>query len=62
MNEWGFIVVASNGKVLFEDFGYETEADAYEFGEKFIREWAEGASLVVEQRWQEIGEDDEDDE
>ena len=57
MNFWGFTVYSETGRVIFHDFGYETEAEAAEYGRKFIEEWAVGAQLVVSQRWSELDED-----
>lgn len=36
MNEWGFTLYGKNEKILFEDFGYETEADAEDAMRKYL--------------------------
>lgn len=66
MNWWGFVVKSKTGRVIFHDYGYETEQEAIDNGRAFIDVWAEDAELVVNQRWSEIAEDpnefvDEDD-
>ena len=60
MNWWGFTVTSNNGRVIFHDFGYETEEEAQSFGKKFINEWAEDATISVSQRWCEVDDDPND--
>ena len=57
MNWWGLTVKSKTGRVIFHDYGYETESEAIEYGEKFIEEWAPGAELIVGQYWCELDED-----
>lgn len=57
MNWWGFIVKSKTGRVIFHDFGYDTEQEAIDYGHAFIDTWAEGAELIVKQRWSELDED-----
>ena len=32
MDEWGFTITTAKGRILYQDFGYETEEDAIKFG------------------------------
>ncbi len=58
MNWWGFVVKSKTGRVIFHDYGYETEEEAEIFGRVFIKHWCEGdEDLIVNQRWSEIDED-----
>ncbi len=54
MNDWGYVISRPDGEVLYEDFGYETEADAKEYGKKKRNKFREKTRLTVEQRWCEI--------
>ncbi len=54
MNEWGYIISRPNGEVIEEDFGYETEAEAEEFGKKKRNKFREKTRLTVEQRWRDL--------
>ena len=57
MNWWGFVVRSSTGRVIFHDYGYDTEKEAQEYGQRFVDEWAEGATFIVNQRWSELEDD-----
>lgn len=57
MNWWGYVIIDAHGKVLCEDFGYETEEDALKFGKNRIRRYTRRGikvTVVAEQHWRDL--------
>lgn len=57
MDEWGFTITTAKGRILYQDFGYETEEDAIKFGKLKCKKYQtqkRKIKLVTSQHWREL--------